>query len=288
MNHEFEASLPLISICIPTYNGADTIAMTIKSVVNQTFGNFEIIISDDCSTDNTLVIVESFRDNRIRILEQVPRTTVAANWNRCIDHASGTYIKMMGQDDILFSDCLQAEISVFNSYPDKQISFCFSKRSIISRSNQLLISSRGLTLDSPIVQLRQILPKVIRSGSNPFGEPVTVLMNHSTLTAAGKFNGDYVIDLDMWLRLLSIAPAVSTQQTLMAFRVGGGSWSHALLSTQARDTIELHNRIRHEFPNYISLFDQMIGRLMARLMQIMRPLAIKVLWKRPIPQLGKL
>ena len=279
VTHNFEVAPPLVSICIPTFNGANTIAMTLESVINQTFSNYEVIISDDGSTDETLNIVNYFRDSRIRVLDQVPRTTVAANWNRCIDAALGKYVKLMGQDDILLSECLHEEIETFNSYSDNQLSFCFSKRNIISKSNQLLIASRGLTLESPIVQIRQILPKVIRSGSNPFGEPVAVLMNHEMLTKAGEFAGDYLIDLDMWLRLLTIAPAVSTQKTLMAFRVGANSWSHNLRSTQAHDTVQLHNKISHQFPNCVSLKDVIVGYFMAHLMQFSRLLVINVVGK---------
>lgn len=83
----------------------------------------------------------------------------------------------------------------------------------------------------------------------------------------------------MWLRLLTIAPAVSTQKTLMAFRVGTRSWSHNLRSTQAYDTVRLHDKISHQFPDCVSLKDVIVGYFMAHVMQFYRPLVINVVGK---------
>ena len=99
-----------VSVCIPTFNGAGTIRQAVLSVLGQTHQNIEVVISDDGSTDATIESIRSIHDKRIRILEPVPRTTAAANWNRCVRESKSNLIKVMGQDDILYPECLRIEL----------------------------------------------------------------------------------------------------------------------------------------------------------------------------------
>ena len=93
--------LPAISVCIPTYNGAKYIAQTIESILNQTFTDFEIIVSDDGSLDKTLKIVSSFNDPRIVRIDRLSKVGAEANWNNAVANASASLVKLVCQDDIL-------------------------------------------------------------------------------------------------------------------------------------------------------------------------------------------
>lgn len=273
----FDSPSPIVSICLPTFNGAATVSETIQSILRQSFQQWELVISDDESTDNTLTKIKEFDDPRIRIISRRQRTTPADNWNHCIEHAQGKYIKVMGQDDLLLSDCLKSEVEIMDQASNGDFSFCFSKRNIISPSGQTIIRDRGLQNKIKVVKLPSILAKLVRSGTNIFGEPVAGMIRATALKKVGGFNGSYIIDLDMWIRLLQIGPAIHTQKTLVSFRVGKSSWSHLLRSSQADETSELFRRLARQFPDQISNTDLRIGHFSAKLKQWARTTIIPLL-----------
>lgn len=94
------------SICIPTYNGAPWIEETLRSIVSQSFQNYEIIISDDASTDNTIEIIRSLHDSSIRIFKNEKNLGCGKNLEVLRTIADGDILYLMGQDDILLKDAL--------------------------------------------------------------------------------------------------------------------------------------------------------------------------------------
>ena len=89
---------PLVSICIPTYNGKQYVDKCINSAINQSYNNKEIIISDDQSIDDTIKIAKCLLDKttiKYKIIINNSTGYVADNWNNAIKHASGQYIKML-------------------------------------------------------------------------------------------------------------------------------------------------------------------------------------------------
>ncbi|GGM31997.1 glycosyl transferase [Paraliobacillus quinghaiensis] len=105
---------PLVSIIMPAYNCADYIGITIKSVIGQTYKNWEIIIIDDCSTDNTEAIVKDFisMDNRIKYFKLEKNSGAAVARNKAIDLAEGEYIAFLDSDDVWFPEKLEKQIKV--------------------------------------------------------------------------------------------------------------------------------------------------------------------------------
>lgn len=98
-----------VSICVPTYNGSAHLHQTIESARTQTFGDFELLIVDDDSSDDTFAIAAEFAriDSRIRVHRNSQRLGLAGNWNRCLELASGEWIKFLFQDDYLNHSDLQ-------------------------------------------------------------------------------------------------------------------------------------------------------------------------------------
>lgn len=95
-----------LSICMPTYNGADTIAATLKSILIQNYQNFEIIVNDDGSTDNTGKIVCAIKDKRIRFYKNKKNLGYGDNLNTFKSKITGDVMVLMAQDDILLKDAL--------------------------------------------------------------------------------------------------------------------------------------------------------------------------------------
>jgi glycosyltransferase involved in cell wall biosynthesis len=106
---------PLVSIVIPTYNRARLLRRAIQSVLNQTYQNFELIIVDDYSTDNTESMVKSFRDDRIRYLQHSKNRGAVAARNTGIKAAKGEYIAFQDSDDVWLPEKLDKQIRAFIS-----------------------------------------------------------------------------------------------------------------------------------------------------------------------------
>ncbi|HME54290.1 MAG TPA: glycosyltransferase family A protein [Candidatus Lokiarchaeia archaeon] len=108
----------LISVIIPTFNRANLIPLTIKSVLNQTYSNLEILVIDDGSTDDTERIVKSIKDERIRYYKIVHKGFPAPARNRGITEAHGEYIAMLDSDDLWVPRKLELQIKPLQSNPN--------------------------------------------------------------------------------------------------------------------------------------------------------------------------
>jgi len=95
-----------LSICMPTYNGSDTIAATLKSILVQNYQNFEIIVNDDGSTDHTEKVVKSFKDKRIKFSRNKKNLGYGDNLNTFKSKITGDIMIFMAQDDLLLKDAL--------------------------------------------------------------------------------------------------------------------------------------------------------------------------------------
>ena len=266
-----DPTTPAISVCIPTFNGDRTIEETLRSVLNQTFSDFEIVICDDSSTDKTLQIVAQLDDPRIIVSKFEKAPDPAANWNRAVRLCRGQYVKVMGQDDVLYPQCLEMEMRAFTKYSDIAPVFVFSNRDIILESGfKLKRSNLFRRTGFQSVGRNKALRSVLRSGRNTIGEPVAVTMRRDTFEKTRGFEGSYVVDLAMWFDLLEYGSAVKNHQVLSAFRISRSSWSFRLRKSQARQTIELFEKLNPGRPG-VHLF---WGKMMANLIQSIRALIL--------------
>jgi glycosyltransferase involved in cell wall biosynthesis len=112
---------PLVSIVIPTYNRAVTITRAINSVLKQTYQNFEIIVVDDGSNDNTEEIVSYFSDNRIRYIRHTTKQGGSAARNSGIKLVEGEYIAFLDSDDEWHPEKLQKQLNLFNNNHDENL-----------------------------------------------------------------------------------------------------------------------------------------------------------------------
>ena len=113
LNQEIK-KLPLVSVCIPVYNGERFIAEAISSILSQTYSAIELIISDDNSSDHTIAIAQSFQTQTsipINILTH-QNLGLAENSNFCINQSQGKYIKFVYQDDILMPNCIEKMVNL--------------------------------------------------------------------------------------------------------------------------------------------------------------------------------
>lgn len=119
-NIKWSENAPLISVLMPVYNDESNVAYAIKSILDQSYTNFELIIVNDGSTDNTRMVIESFDDPRINIYNR-PHRGVAESLNEGLKYARGRYIARMDSDDISFKNRLSLQLSYLQSHPNVKI-----------------------------------------------------------------------------------------------------------------------------------------------------------------------
>ena len=107
--------MPKISVVMPVYNRQDYLAEAIDSILNQTERDFEFIIIDDCSTDNTAKIIESYKDKRIVLCPNAKKSYVSVSRNRGIKLAKGKYIAFMDSDDISLPSRLERQVEYMDN-----------------------------------------------------------------------------------------------------------------------------------------------------------------------------
>lgn len=107
----------LVSILIPTFNRELLICEAIESALNQTYSNIEIIIVDNCSTDNTSEVIQTYikKDSRIKYFKNSTNIGPVLNWKRCLELASGKFVKILWSDDLINKDFVEKTIALFSN-----------------------------------------------------------------------------------------------------------------------------------------------------------------------------
>ncbi|WP_179018583.1 glycosyltransferase family 2 protein [Winogradskyella forsetii] len=234
---------PLTSICIPTYNGEQFIEAAMDSVMNQTYENIEIIISDDASSDNTLSLINNYVSESnfpIHIYHHTP-SGIGANWNHSIKNAKGEYIKFLFQDDLLEPTCIEEMVEVLQG--DPKIGLVCSKRHIIIESDSTKENmehwldvygdlQNHLHLNyNPIgiIDKRFFKSKYFfKIPVNVVGEPPAVMFHRDMLKTVGYFREDMTqfLDFEYWYRILKHKNIAVIDKKIISFRV------HANQATQ--------------------------------------------------------
>ena len=104
------------TVVIPTRDRAGTLASTIRTCLRQTYGNFEIVVSDNCSADNTKEVVEQFRDSRIRYINPGRRLSMSGNFEFALGYVADGFVMFIGADDGIMPDALQYVDSIVRTY----------------------------------------------------------------------------------------------------------------------------------------------------------------------------
>ena len=117
-----------ISVIIPAYNTSKTVEATINSVLNQTFGDFELIVVNDCSTDDTMELINRLADtdNRIRVYSNEKNSGVSYSRNFGVEKANSDWIAFLDSDDLWTEDKLEKQLKFIEENPDAQLTYTAS------------------------------------------------------------------------------------------------------------------------------------------------------------------
>lgn len=251
---------PKISVCIPVYNGAEFIQAAIDSVLKQTEQDFEIILVDNQSTDNTVALIKAYTDPRIKLFINDSNIGMIPNWNKTLTYATGTYIKILPADDLLYPQCLALQSAVLEKDPDKKISLVCSSRHIINDSGKVLFTRKFASKAQTLSKV-QAFNKVISAGGNIVGEGGAVLFRREILEKTGPFNSDifYLLDLDQWFKILLHGHLYVLPDILSAFRVSSTSSSVLVANKQKDDYFAFIRKIYHAKEYQLSWFSYEVG-----------------------------
>lgn len=252
-----------ISIGIPVFNGADFLAETIQSALAQTVEDLEIIVADDGSTDVSLDIVARFTDPRLRVLSGPTAGGAAGNWNRLLEEASGDWVKILCQDDLIYPWCLARQLDLASRRND--VVMVAARRDIILPDGHVLLGNRGLGGLQGLVEGQRAIKKTVRSGTNLFGEPSIVLLRREAMVEAGGFspNHHYTIDLECWCRVLRTGFLAVCEERLGAFRVSPHQWSARLGGEQQRECADLFEALADDPDLPVTRWDAKLGSVRA-------------------------
>lgn len=221
---------PLVSILIPTYNRAEYLEAAIESALAQTYSNFELIIHDDASTDNTSQILRPFRSHpRVRIIRTARNHGMIGGWNYLQAQANGEYLKFLASDDLLEPDCLTLLVRAALKHPQTALVTC--QRRFINSEGQLIKLMRFAAQDTivPGIEHARLILSALRE--NKIGEPTAVLYPRKLVELAGGYDPDFTqfADFEYWLRLLQFGDLVYLDQPLCSFRLHEGSSTSSVI-----------------------------------------------------------
>ncbi|HUL01093.1 MAG TPA: glycosyltransferase [Nitrospirota bacterium] len=221
---------PKVSICMPNYNFAQYLPEAIESVLKQSYTNYEFIIIDNCSTDNSADIIKRYAESDSRIQFGVNEHNVGLvnNLNLCLKKAQGEYIKFLFSDDMLASDkAVERMVSVLDS--DHEIALVATSRYLIddrSTIKKVLSEYHGKTEYAGT----EIIQDCLIEQKNKIGEP-SVVMFRRKHTGRG-FDGRYrqAVDLEMWFHILEQGKFYYLDEPLCSFREHPRQQTHVNIS----------------------------------------------------------
>jgi glycosyltransferase involved in cell wall biosynthesis len=254
-------SVPAISVCIPTYQRARQLPTAIGSVLGQTRQDFEIIVSDDASTDETASVVASFGDRRIRYRRNRDRLGIAENRNRCLDLARGRYIAWLDSDDAWCPQMLEQQSRVLDTWPG--VALAHGAFHVMDGTGRRLAdwpmpAERDAITPGPVAFRELVLCNFVTAP--------TVMIRRRFHDLAGRYDpsiGRASTDWDMWLRLVRFGDIAYSASPVAFYRYHADSVSASTTGNAERLRCDLAV-VRRAFADVTGIHDARVLEARAR------------------------
>jgi glycosyltransferase involved in cell wall biosynthesis len=256
---------PRVSVVVPAYNSVAFIDATMRSILEQTYGDFELVVSDHSSTDGTWEALQQFTaDPRVRLSRLASGGGAAANWNAVTDLAAGEFIKLVCGDDLLSPDSLAEQVAALEARPTAVMAA--SPRHVIDAAGTPVLRNRGLAGLRGEVNGAEAVRRTVLAGTNIFGEPASVLFRRTALVDAGGWDArfPYLIDQATYCAVLLQGSLVAVPRALASFRVSQSQWSVQLVRAQAEQAIGFSREFAAAHPGLLGPRHLLVGSLRAR------------------------
>lgn len=216
----------LISVILPVYNVALYIKESVASILNQTISDFELLIIDDCSTDNTLSIIQEIKDERIKIITKEKNSGLIHSLNLGFKLAQGKYIARMDGDDISVNNRFEKQLDILEKNPDIKVCGCWLQE--FGKSNRLVKHKE---------YHEEIKARLLLSCSMSMG---TIMLEREWVgNVLFDETKKHVEDYDFWSRVAWIGEFYNIQESLYLYRVHEMQVSTQYKSIQLQGDIEI-------------------------------------------------
>lgn len=256
--------MPRVSVVVPAYNSVAFIGATMRSILAQTFDDFELVVSDHSSTDGTWEALQPFSsDPRVRLSRLPPGGGAPANWNAVTDLATGEFVKLVCGDDLLSPDSLAEQVEALEAHPRGVLAA--SPRHVIDAVGAPVMRNRGLAGLRGEVNGAEAIRRTVLAGTNIFGEPASVLVRRAALIDAGGWDArfPYLIDEATYCSVLLRGNLIAVPRPLAAFRVSESQWSVQLVRAQAQQAIGFSREFAVANPGLLGPHHLMVGTIRA-------------------------
>ncbi len=263
---------PQCSVLLPVLNGQDYLAQAILSVLQQTFSNFELLVSVNKSTDASASVARSFSDPRITVYEQESKLSIFENHNFLLQRARGDFIKFMHHDDILHPVALESFVSFLLA--DTSLACVLSPVHMIDSSGNPIGVFPWAFGQRQRWRPGELFLVSLRLG-NIVGNPASVMFRtHHLLHTHFDETKHNSADWQLLLQLLMSAPALAIDTPLVMYRVhnsSGSTGNHSALQTQREDLSIVINH-GSELDNF-GLYN---GALLRQHLQLIHPILVAI------------
>lgn len=210
---------------MPSYNAESYISLAIESILNQTFSDFELIIIDDGSTDNTLKEIEKFQDERIKCITFNENKGNYVARNKGVREARANYIAMLDADDVAKSDYLEVQYRYLKSHPKIG---CVGALSEIINAKGIVVGAIPRPLQYSTVQAYCLKNNPCTQSTMMFRKKL-IIKNKLFFNEKLKYSADY----DFVARAVKLFPIVNVDRVLIQYRVHSTQISSAKSNEQA-------------------------------------------------------
>jgi glycosyltransferase involved in cell wall biosynthesis len=258
----------LVSVCLPVFNGQAHLKSAVESVLAQTFGDFELLIADDGSTDQSYSIACELAntDKRVIAWKNPARQGLFGNYNACLAKAEGVLIKPFAQDDLLKPEALASMVDILK---DESIALVACARQMLT-TGSVAQQKRHERLQSGVHAGEDVILSCLREYRNLIGEPVAVM--YKAAYKGQGFNTDYhsLGDIEYWIRILEEGKLYYLDRELVSFRRHENSTTDKLLENMnwvldffklGKDYKHYLSRLDVSYEDYFAHFAELAGGL---------------------------
>lgn len=241
---------PTVSVLMPVYNAEKYISIAIESILQQTFTDFECIIIDDCSKDNSWKIIQEYakKDKRIIAKRNKRNLNGCQNLNKCLSMARGKYVARADNDDWSYPYRFEKQYKFLESHPE--VGIVGGAMELINEDGEV-ISKRKYHLSD-----NEIRKHLFRY--SPFSHPL-VMIRKSVLDIVGYYNPEYAPadDYELWFRIGKVSKFANLPYVLLQYRIAAGSMTHNLTKKMELATIAVRKKYEHDGTYKMNIVDKL-------------------------------
>lgn len=207
----------LVSVLLPVFNGAAYLPQALESVLKQSWKNFELLVADDGSVDDSWQIIQKYAacDSRIVAWQNPARLGLFGNYNETIRRARGEFLKPFAQDDLLEPQCLEILMNALLSH--QNVSLVSAARKIVDQHDKELEVIR--IYSSPmVIPAQEVIAFQLIMLTNWIGEPSTVMFRQQYAGVGFDTNYYHFGDIEYWFRILEQGDYISLPDVVCSFR----------------------------------------------------------------------